>query len=223
MFSGYSFSDWFLCAVSGPMQCYFLWSSGYLWCDCSYYIADQVGSNKTTLPSWLHACWIFTVCLRDHCWVCQSSLRVSFLFSGLALNCVTPVQKEDSFNYFHWLDINRKSIVRQCNCKFLFVRAMFRGSSCVYTQPPFLFWWSMVIVYFFGSIFEGITRDTAYFYDTHNYSYLPVGVVTMVVVYFLWFYFACRHYVMLRGNFKAKELREEGRNIKVKSAPQLQE
>lgn len=81
----------------------------------------------------------------------------------------------------------------------------------------------MVIVYFFGSIFEGITRDTAYFYDTHNYSYLPVGVVTMVVVYFLWFYFACRHYVMLRGNFKAKELREEGRNIKVKSAPQLQE
>lgn len=51
----------------------------------------------------------------------------------------------------------------------------------------------------------------------------PLGVVTMVVVYFLWFYFSCIYYVMLGGNFKAKELREEGRIIKVKSTPQLQE
>lgn len=47
----------------------------------------------------------------------------------------------------------------------------------------------------------------------------PLGVVTMVAVYFLRFYFSCSYYVMLGGNFKAKELREEGRIIKVKSTP----
>lgn len=62
---------------------------------------------------------------------------------------------------------------------------------------------------FFWFYFWGITRDTVIFMILATTLTWPLGVVTMVVVYFLWLYFACNYYMMLGVNFKAKELREE--------------
>lgn len=80
----------------------------------------------------------------------------------------------------------------------------------------------MVLAYFFWSIFEGERGIQCIFMILTTTLTCPLRIVTMVVVYFLWFHFACNYYVMPGVNFKAKELREEGRIIKVEST-QLQE